>query len=250
MVGSQHCFATILEGYFPKVSLCNRSIVIILIVMATTTTTTSSLPSSKSRLERAAQIVRAQKARYPDVPMMDSAILFEKQQQQKKKMGKSDKDDFVLVDIRMEEEREVSIIPGSVSLQTFEREIVKDLDKEHTQVIIHCTWAFRSGHVTRCLRNRYQLTNLCHLDGIVLYTHVPGAFLVDKDTGKPVKRVQTISKPAATPAEGYESVYWEGVILKIGWILSYMTYYWQTFKNWVHGVWHGGHLELKKLKED
>ena len=80
----------------------------------------------------------------------------------------------VLVDARSTPERDVSMIPGAVSLREFEQEIVRTLPADAT-VVIYCTIGYRSGLASRHLGEKYGLEGrIRNLDGIVSYTHAVG----------------------------------------------------------------------------
>ena len=109
---------------------------------------------------------------FPDIPTVSSDYLISLKQQ-----GKFDPYDLteeskvVLVDVRSKAERSVSVIPGSVSLNTFEHELVPILAPD-TNIVTYCTVGYRSGLEARRLRNKYGLDDrIQHLDGILCYTH-------------------------------------------------------------------------------
>jgi rhodanese-related sulfurtransferase len=96
---------------------------------------------------------------------------------------------FILVDIRTPQERDVSIIPGAVDDQTFERHLA---DHQHKKIIVYCTIGYRSGFYARTLRdkglNAYNLS-----EGILGWTHADGRLL--DSHGHSTRQVHVYSRP-------------------------------------------------------
>jgi rhodanese-related sulfurtransferase len=96
---------------------------------------------------------------------------------------------FILVDIRTPQERDVSIIPGAVDDQTFERHLT---DHQHKKIIVYCTIGYRSGFYVRTLRdkglNAYNLS-----EGILGWTHADGRLL--DSHGHSTRQVHVYSRP-------------------------------------------------------
>jgi len=100
-------------------------------------------------------------------------------------------EEYILIDVRSKEERDVSVIPGSISLQQFEDDIIGKtksntnnnitvLANPNLHVVTYCTIGYRSGVEARRLRDAYNLHERIHnLDGIVPYTHC--CLIDDKD---------------------------------------------------------------------
>jgi len=87
---------------------------------------------------------------------------------------------IVVVDVRSEAERSVSIIPGAISLVEFE-DTVTALPS-NAVVVCYCTIGYRSGLEARRLKEKYSLEGrIRNLDGIVSYTHADPLALVDID---------------------------------------------------------------------
>ena len=85
-------------------------------------------------------------------------------------------DNIILIDVRTQPERDISMIDGAVSLKQFEHEIAPSLaqkkDDRQTLVVTYCTIGYRSAIEARRLRDKYHLQDrIYHLDGIVAYTH-------------------------------------------------------------------------------
>lgn len=84
---------------------------------------------------------------------------------------------FLLVDVRTKDERDISVIPGAISMKDFKTQM-KSIDKKKTQhhnlnVITYCTIGFRSGLQAQHIQNKYKLGygRVHSLDGIAAYTH-------------------------------------------------------------------------------
>jgi rhodanese-related sulfurtransferase len=81
---------------------------------------------------------------------------------------------LIIVDVRTNPERQVSMIPGAISLKTFETEVVDTLPTgdQLPTIVIYCTIGYRSGMEARRLERNYRLGgHIYSLDGIVAYTH-------------------------------------------------------------------------------
>lgn len=98
-----------------------------------------------------------------------------------------------LVDVRSDPERDVSVIPGSISLSEFEEMVAPNISDD-ALVVCYCTIGFRSGLEARRLNERYKLTGrVRNLDGIIAYTHAQQSdsslHLVNGTTGEFSDRV-------------------------------------------------------------
>eukprot|EP00797_Seminavis_robusta_P023859 Sro396_g134310.2 (264) ;mRNA; r:39528-40400 len=92
-----------------------------------------------------------------------------------------------LVDVRTEEERQVSMIKGAISVEEFHRlqatadtgTISSCNDKEEQIVVTYCTIGYRSGLEARRLGLLYPhlKDQIYSLDGIVAFTHALGSTL-------------------------------------------------------------------------
>ncbi|EKK04424.1 rhodanese-like domain protein [Rhodopirellula baltica SH28] len=106
---------------------------------------------------------------------------------------------FVLVDVRSQTERDVSQIPGAISMDDFWSQ--RDELKNRT-VIASCTVGGRSLlFAQRCLKDGIQSRN--YRPGILGWCEA-GGVLVDPN-GNPTRRVHTHNKLLRAP-DGYESV--------------------------------------------
>jgi rhodanese-related sulfurtransferase len=115
-------------------------------------------------------------SRFPDVPTMSSKELRELQMN-------NDTTTLILVDVRTRPEREVSMIPGAISLSDFEATMASQLQQQLQQqrmtVVTYCTIGYRSGLEARRLRDKYYSVEgqgqVYSLDGILAYTHGPSS---------------------------------------------------------------------------
>ena len=135
--------------------------------------------------------------RFPDVPMMSSKELIERQE-------RDDASKLVLVDVRTQPERQVSMIPGAIALDEFEATL--ETTESPVTVITYCTIGYRSGFEARRLRQKYSIPQVYSLDGILAYTHAPSSSLIQIDAktmeSVPTSRVHTfgfIWKNCANP---------------------------------------------------
>jgi len=106
----------------------------------------------------------------------------------------------VLVDVRELRERKISIIPGAISKEDFQ----KTGDKHKKQKIItYCTVGLRSGIYAKSLReNGFEAYNL--KGSILAWTHAQQPLTNDKG---PTKAVHIFGPPWNLAAEGYEGVW-------------------------------------------
>jgi rhodanese-related sulfurtransferase len=116
-----------------------------------------------SNIERINTLYLQSKQEFAETPEISAEELLEKT-----KTGT-----VVLVDNREREERDVSMIPGAISAQSFESDIEKYAD---TTVVVYCTIGDRSGHYTKKLRSRgidaYNLKG-----GVLAWAHAGGTFV-------------------------------------------------------------------------
>ena len=110
-------------------------------------------------------------------------------------------EDMVLVDVRPEEERQVSMLPGAVPLQAFEADPKAFAGKK---VVFYCTLGVRSHTTTETWAERgYDVANF--KGSALAWTHA-GKPLVTPD-GEATTRLHTWSRAFALQAKGYQAVY-------------------------------------------
>ena len=103
----------------------------------------------------------------------------------------------VLVDVRADKEQRISMIPGAVTAQEFER--FPDRFRNET-IVAYCTVGHRSGlYVKKLLSQGWQAFNL--KGAILAWTHA-GRELVD-DQG-PTRRVHVAGSKWSLEADGYD----------------------------------------------
>jgi rhodanese-related sulfurtransferase len=128
-------------------------------------------------------------------------------------------ENLIIIDVRTNPERQVSMIPGAISLKTFERDVVSTLLTSTTTtsttgdqwptIVTYCTIGYRSGMEARRLGQKYHYilqgrTTIYSLDGIVAYTHaLAAASFEKKENGKELgaatqQLIRTDNDPDAT----------------------------------------------------
>lgn len=109
-------------------------------------------------------------------------------------------EDLVIVDVRSEEERAVSMIEGAITAAEFERQA--DSHRDAT-VVAYCTTGHRSGLFAKKLCSEgFDARNL--RGSILAWTHVDGRLV---DERGPTRRVHVWGPPFRLQAEGYEPVW-------------------------------------------
>jgi rhodanese-related sulfurtransferase len=105
----------------------------------------------------------------------------------------------VLVDVRESHERRVSMLPGAISQQDFER----DRDRYRSWVVVpYCTIGLRSGLYTRALRQQgFEARNLA--GSALAWAHAGLLFEAD---GKPTRRVHVYGSDWNLLPQAYEAV--------------------------------------------
>ncbi len=107
---------------------------------------------------------------------------------------------FVLVDVRASEESNVSMIPGAISKNHFEKNIEQFRDRT---VIVYCTIGYRSGlYATNLIEDGFAAKNF---KGSILAWCAAEQPLVTP-AGKPTNRVHTYSSKYKVPAT-YKAVW-------------------------------------------
>lgn len=109
-------------------------------------------------------------------------------------------EDLVLVDVRTTAEREVSMISGAITSETFEAHIE---DYEGKTVVTYCTAGYRSGLYADKLRNRgWKVLNL---KGSLLSWSHAGQPL--EHNGQPTRKIHTFGPDWDLLAHDYEAVW-------------------------------------------
>ena len=119
---------------------------------------------------------------------------------------------LVLVDVRGEEEREISRLPNALSAEEYEAR--RDGMGAH-DCVCYCTIGYRSGAFAEKLAKTARGGDVKYYNlygSILAWTHAGGE-LVDAK-GEPTKRVHTFGKQWDCAGEGYESVYFKHPVAK------------------------------------
>lgn len=137
------------------------------------------------------------KLKLGDVPEISNAALY--QLTNNADLASTEK--IVLVDVRTEHEKQVSMIPGAIDRNYFEQYLG---DYRHQQIIVYCTIGYRSGFYTQTLREKgidaYNLS-----EGILGWTHLDGPLLDSQQ--EPTKQVHVYSRPWNLGVKDYIAVF-------------------------------------------
>lgn len=113
----------------------------------------------------------------------------------------ADAEHYMLVDVRTDEERAVSMLPGAISKDVYEN---PDGEYKGFPVVVYCTIGGRSGQYAKTLSERdIEVYNLA--GSILAWTHA-GFPLVGPD-GDETRKVHVNGPKWDLVAEGYESVW-------------------------------------------
>jgi len=121
----------------------------------------------------------------------------------------------VLVDVRDEEERAVSVIDGAVTAETYAS--MRSTLGPH-DCVCYCTIGYRSGRYAEKMareaeREAVDARYLNLYGSIVAWTHEGGELRVPA-TGERTTRVHTYGKQWSCVADGYEAVYYKRPLVK------------------------------------
>ena len=110
---------------------------------------------------------------------------------------------YVLVDCRSDKEREISMVKGAVSKETFE---VMDLDPAiaETHVAVYCTIGYRSGQYATSLAKKGWKGRVHNTHGIVPFSH-EGVELVNP-RGEPTKMIHVYGSAWDMASSEYKTV--------------------------------------------
>ncbi|CAJ1359768.1 unnamed protein product [Effrenium voratum] len=148
--------------------------------------------------------------------------------QQLREKSPAAQEEIVLVDVRGAEEQQVSMIPGAVTKEHFESELLPKLRAEPGKLVVpYCTVGFRSGVYAKELVEKHGLQNVRNGEGVIMWTF-EGSGLVRQSHPTPpasvlgreeepalawqaVREVHVFGKPWDMAAEGYSTVYFSNV---------------------------------------
>jgi rhodanese-related sulfurtransferase len=111
-----------------------------------------------------------------------------------------DSGDVILVDVREQAEREVSVIAGAIPAEELDARLD---DSPGQKVVVYCTIGYRSGKFARTLqKNGVAAFNL--VGGILSWTHAGGVVVHD---GEAIIQVHVYGKKWSLLPVGYEAVW-------------------------------------------
>jgi sodium/bile acid cotransporter 7 len=109
-------------------------------------------------------------------------------------------DDLVLVDVRTQPEREVSMLPGAITSEELEADPERYAGKT---LVTYCTAGYRSGLFARKLDEKgWEVLNL--KGSLLSWSHTGEPLEHD---GEPTRRVHTYGPDWDLLAEGYEAIW-------------------------------------------
>lgn len=92
---------------------------------------------------------------------------------------------IILIDIRTKNEQNISMLPGAITQEEFE----KSPDKfQSSELVAYCTIGYRSGKFAEKFK-KYRIKNL--KGGVLAWSHIQGPFIKD---GKLTTKVHTYAK--------------------------------------------------------
>ena len=145
-----------------------------------------------NRVEKIESLYQESREQFPQANEIEAEALV--------KILQGDASGYLLVDVRSEEERAVSVIPGAISEAEFDR--LKKSTKDR-QVYVYCTIGHRSGLYTERLQKEgFAIYNL--KGGVLSWAHAGGSFV--GNDGKPTRKVHVYSKKYALLPDGYRAV--------------------------------------------
>ncbi len=111
-----------------------------------------------------------------------------------------DEKQILIVDVRPDQERNISIIPGAISKEEFEKH--SDLYKVKP-IVVYCTIGYRSAKYAKELYQQgFQVMNL--VGGILSWSHIQGELI--NNTGE-TSQVHIYKKKFQLVADGYQAVW-------------------------------------------
>ncbi len=165
----------------------------LLLLLLLLTAAGSGTAQAGTRLEHVLQMYRQyQQDAFPGVPDLSAADAM-------KAIGKRQ---FLILDVRSDEERRVSILPGATDLGSWR---AHRRQWQGRPVLAYCTIGYRSGRYTRKLRREgIEAYNLA--GGILAWAHAGGP-VVDGRTGRPTHRVHVYGRKWNLLPPGWEGIW-------------------------------------------
>lgn len=115
---------------------------------------------------------------------------------------------LILVDIRSQEERDVSMIPGAITVEDFEALVKTNPEVVKSRLIVpYCTIGYRSGKWGTHLVEQHGFTNVRNGEGIVLWTYESSNLVSKKgDVIEPSMTVHTFGSSWDLAADGFSTI--------------------------------------------
>jgi rhodanese-related sulfurtransferase len=169
----------------------------------------------------------AWRPRWPAIRTIKAQQLWEKLQ--------SERNDWILVDIRTKEEQDVSMLPGALSQQEFESSL-DQVKGNNKKIVAYCTAGYRSGEYAASLvsgEHKLDGSRVYNLEGSLLsWTH-ESLPLVSIVNGKEVetKMVHVFSPSWSLEGPGYTPVLFDKPLM--GFLLAFMAMILYAVKDFV-----------------
>ena len=112
----------------------------------------------------------------------------------------------LLVDVRSDEEWEVSRIPGALTLEEYQKKLDSQTLTKDSTVYFYCTIGYRSGKAAEEWREKgFKSYNL--VGGVLNWAHAGHHFVIDPLKKDSTKRVHVYGKSWNYLPSGYEAIY-------------------------------------------
>ena len=161
------------------------------------------------RRRKAEELMQQSSDKFPKCPIISTTELILLMTRDKKTADSLIDTSLILVDIRSQEERDVSMIPGAITAEDFEVLVKSNPEAVKSRLIVpYCTIGYRSGKWGTNLVEQHGFTNVRNGEGIVLWTY-ESSNLVSKngDAVEPSKTVHTFGSSWDLAAEGFSTVH-------------------------------------------
>ncbi len=150
----------------------------------------------ESELDRRSLVATMYQKYASEFPQVKSIAVEDLQQLQQQEKN------IVLVDVRSPKEREVSIIPGAISIEEFEENLAHYSNRD-SMMVAYCTIGYRSGKYAQKLRQ--QGINIFNLEGSLLaWSHSQGELVNDSGS---TKQVHVYDRQWELTADNYQPVW-------------------------------------------
>lgn len=152
----------------------------------------SQLLSEEGNLNKVEFLARGVAKVFPDVPNLFAKEIIQ--------LLKQKEQNFILVDVRTQKERDVSIIPGAISQENFEKNLERYKGK---RIIAYCTIGFRSSRFAeKLIKKGHNAFNLW--GSILAWAHEGGELVINHTK---TKKVHTYSRYWNLLPKGFQGVY-------------------------------------------